>query len=130
MKMEGMLVPAAVAKYQPVALTRMDDERFDFRPRLVVDGPGVKLGTALRTDVTERENECLIRCRRRGGVCELRVVPGCRRWIFPDGRPRLSGVLQHDSEARLARLLQGRTEDPNAGILHFHNSVHAFRHCQ
>ena len=107
MKVDRMLVAASVAKDHPVALAPMHDERFDFRERLIVDGPGVELRSVLGTDVTERENEGLIGRGRGGGVGELRVVPGRRCWIFPHGRPRLPGVLQHDSEARLARLLQG-----------------------
>src|ERR1035437_1298569 len=81
-QVDGMLVAAAVAKDHAVAFAGMHNEWLDFRPGLVVDGPGIELRSMLRADVAEGEDEGLIRGWRGGRICKLRVVPRGGGWIF------------------------------------------------
>ena len=52
-EMDGMLVAAAVAQQEAVALAGGDADGVNVRPGLVVDGPGVELGAFLRADVVD-----------------------------------------------------------------------------
>src|SRR5580698_10075574 len=46
-QMHRMLISAAIAEDQPVALTLLHSQWLDIRPGFVVDGPRIKCGAAL-----------------------------------------------------------------------------------
>src|ERR1700693_1761419 len=97
-KMDRMLISTAIAKNEAVSLAWLHQQRLDFRPRLVVDGPGIELRSVLLADVAKRENECFIRRRCRGCVGKLGVVPFGRLRVFPCWCACVSRVLDNDAE--------------------------------
>ena len=83
-QMHRMLISAAIAKYQSIAIALLDLQGFVLWPRFVVNRPEIELRTIQRTYIAKGQYEgfvrllCLLRTTKR------RVVPLIWAWLLPD----------------------------------------------
>src|ERR1035441_1710464 len=98
-------------------------------PGLAVDSPAVVTATASR-NLLEFQVDGLVWRSGRTTRTERCIVPGC----FGRGCPaRISAsilILDDDAHTHVAVVVIGRSEHPNAGIVHFHDDVRPFSHIQ
>jgi len=60
------------------------------------------------------------------GFCETRIVPFEGRWRDPLGFAGAAGVLDDNAHAVAAIIVVEIAQDPDAGMIHFHDGRNAF----
>jgi len=123
-EMEGMGIVCAIAENEAMALAPLEDEFVLVGIFLAVDKPAVKFSGAARNFLENHFDGAVGRGLGRGAA-EQSVVPGAFRGR-PAGLVVPIGIFNDDAETGVANILVRRTEDPDAGLIHLDDGIHAF----
>src|SRR5579872_2272855 len=121
MQMDRVGVRTLVVEDHAITLSGRDDDRLGVGISLTVDGEMMAVFRSL-----EHQRNAPVGFRSDLLPAEAGVVPRNHRQRFPARFALLVGVFHDDAHALVALAVPHFAQDPNAGIVHFNDRVHAF----